>query len=253
MKELKQVELMAIDMDGTLLDDEGKISEENIQAIQKAKRQGIDVVISTGRPFEFSYEQAKFLGLDSYLISVNGGQIWSMDQELLVQHTFSSNQVESLWSFGHQHDLYMWMVAEEEMFRQSSRPKDFSEFNWIKVGFGKLSKTSYQEVLEHLTHYPNLEISSSSESNIEVNALGVNKAEALKYVCQLSQIKIQNTVSFGDNLNDLEMIEASGFGVAMGNARQEVKDKADYITLKNTENGVAYVIEKILKQQNLRD
>lgn len=253
MKELKQVDLIAIDMDGTLLDNEGNVSEQNKQAIQKAKNLGIDVVLSTGRPFQFSYDYAKSLGLDTYLIAVNGAQIWSMDQELLTQVTFSSEQAKSLWEFGNKHHIYMWMVAAEEMFRHSSRPKDFSDFQWIKVGFGKLTETSYHAVLDHLASYSDLEVSSSSESNIEVNALGVNKAAALKYLCELSQINIQNTVSIGDNLNDLKMIEAAGFGVAMGNSRKEVKDKADYITLKNTENGVAYVIEKILQRQDLRE
>lgn len=248
MRELRQVELIAIDMDGTLLDDEGVVSESNKQAIQKAKQAGIDVVISTGRPLSLSYNYAKSLGLDSYLITVNGAQIWQMNKTLLYQETFSSEQAEALWDFGHKNELYMWMVAAEEMFRHSARPENFSEFNWIKVGFGKLTDQTYPIVTDYLSGFPDLEISSSSISNIEVNALGVNKGEALKYICDLKQIDLKNTVCFGDNLNDLKMIEMAGFGVAMENARQAVKDQADYVTLKNTEDGVAHVIEMILEK-----
>lgn len=98
------------------------------------------------------------------------------------------------------------------------------------------------EVLKELKEYKELEITNSSPINIEVNALGINKAAALAKVSEKLGFTMENVMAMGDSLNDIAMIEKAGVGVAMGNAQDIVKETADWVTDLNTENGVAKAI-----------
>ena len=85
----------------------------------------------------------------------------------------------------------------------------------------------------------------TAKNNIEINNINANKGNAIWMLADYLGVPRENTVSFGDALNDLSMIKAAGTGVAMANACDEIKEAADFITLSNDEDGVAYGIEKI--------
>ncbi|MNI76727.1 Sugar phosphatase YidA [compost metagenome] len=91
-----------------------------------------------------------------------------------------------------------------------------------------------------------LEITNSSPSNLEINPLGINKASGIREVCKLLGLEMSQVVAVGDSLNDLAAIQQSGFGVAMGNAQEVVKQEADAVVATNNNDGIAEVIQKYI-------
>lgn len=98
---------------------------------------------------------------------------------------------------------------------------------------------------ELVRHYPDLSICKSSVKFLEIMNGAATKGNALRYLCQAMRIPPEETVSFGDNFNDIGMLEAAGLGVAMGNAPEEVKRHADRVTLDNDHEGVRAVLEEL--------
>ena len=123
-------------------------------------------------------------------------------------------------------------------------PEKIHDSQWLKFGFDTNDESIRQIIMDELVSKGTFEISNSSPTNIEVNAMGVNKAKAIKLVCSLLDISMENVMAVGDSLNDLAMISEAKMGVAMGNAQEIVKEKADWITATNEEDGVAKAIRK---------
>ncbi|HLR60033.1 MAG TPA: Cof-type HAD-IIB family hydrolase [Pseudogracilibacillus sp.] len=244
----EEIKLIAIDMDGTLLNTNNQVSSYTKKAITRAQNEGIKIVLSTGRPLSFCYDYHSELGLTTDLVTANGAQIWTSDKQLLTERTFESKFAEELWQYGDMNDYYMWMVATQEMFRNSSRPINFHEHKWIKLGFGRLNKEQKDSVFVKMLEYPELEVTSSSRSNIEVNDRHVNKASGLKVICDRLGITFDNMIAIGDSLNDKSMLEAAQIGVAMGNAIPEIKEVSNVITDTNDADGVAKIINHLLNE-----
>ena len=123
-------------------------------------------------------------------------------------------------------------------------PEDLFSQEWIKFGFHIEEDEIRESVLKELQDKGLFEISNSSLKNIEVNALGINKAVGLQKVCDLLGISMDNVMAVGDSLNDIAMITEAGLGIAMGNAQETVKEAADDVTGTNQDSGVAQAIEK---------
>src|SRR6478752_5856504 len=204
--EKKEFKLIALDMDGTLLNNQQEISKENREAIAKAQEQGVHVVLSTGRSLLTCREYAQSLELSSYLITVNGSEIWDESGQLVERKL---------------------IVASQE---------------WLKFGYDIPDDALREEVLKQIAGISDFEISNSSLTNLEINALGINKAKGIMTVCERLGISMDEVIAMGDSLNDMAMIEAAGCGIAMGNAQEAVKEAADWVTDTNVNNGVAKAI-----------
>ena len=94
--------------------------------------------------------------------------------------------------------------------------------------------------------FPSLSISRSSDILVEVNAAGVSKAVALRAFCDAKGIRVEDTLAFGDNYNDLEMLRAAGLGVAMGNAPDDIRDIAGFVTSDNDHDGIACALRTLM-------
>ncbi|TYR81879.1 HAD family phosphatase [Priestia megaterium] len=228
-------------MDGTLLNEKGEISEANWQAIAEAEEKGIHVVLSTGRSRSTSIEFAESLKLSSYLINVNGSEIWDGSGNLVERTILHGDYIQTMWDLTQQHNLAFWAVTSEKIWREDF-PADVSAHEWLKFGYDIPDDQLRKQILETLSENKELEITNSSPTNIEVNALGINKAKALMTVCNLLNISMDEVIAMGDSLNDIAMIKEAGCGVAMGNAQDIVKDAADWVTGTNREDGVAQAI-----------
>ncbi|MFC7319620.1 Cof-type HAD-IIB family hydrolase [Halobacillus campisalis] len=243
----KDIKLIALDMDGTLLNSGETVSEANYKAIKKAKDQGIHVVLSTGRSLERCQEIAESLGRSSYIVTINGGEIYNDKFELVDQTVLDAALVERLWELKEEHDVHYWSTTVQGQFNSSENfEKEINEYDWLKFGFDIQDDEIRQVVLDELQNNEALEISNSSPTNIEVNPSGVNKAAALLKVCERLDIEMENVMAVGDSLNDMAMIKEAGIGVAMGNAQEDVKNEAAWVTSTNDEDGVAEAIERIL-------
>lgn len=242
----RDIKLIALDMDGTLLNSKLEVSEANKEAIKKAQAQGVKVMLATGRWIEFCYPYTEDLGLHTYIVTVNGGEIWTGDKELLERHTHEQSLMEKMWKLGKKLDTNMWCVATDHIFNVDEDPDDIYAHEWLKIGYTTTDMAKLDQIRKELSVYDELELTNSLPTNIEVNPLGVNKASSVEKVCQRLGITMDEVMAVGDSLNDIKMIEQAGLGVAMGNAQQKIKDVADVVTDKNENSGVAQAIMKFI-------
>ncbi|MGP7815605.1 Cof-type HAD-IIB family hydrolase [Niallia sp. 01092] len=240
-KNHRNIKLIALDMDGTLLNNKGEITEENRQAIKEAQDKGIHVVLSTGRSIATCKEHAESLLLKTYLVTVNGSEIWDWQGNLIERNLVEAEHVEWMWELSKKNKATIWAISCGELWRDEM-PKDISALDWLKFGFHIEDDQIRASVMKELQDKGVFEISNSSPVNIEVNALGINKAKGLKTVCEKLHISMDQVMAVGDSLNDISMIKEAGLGIAMGNAQEIVKETADKVTATNEENGVANAI-----------
>lgn len=242
----KNIKLIALDMDGTLLQSDHEVSIANQEAIKKAMDKGIHVMISTGRWLDYCYDYAERLQLNNYIVTVNGGEIWTPEKKLLERHTHKPEVMEKMWKIGRKYDVTMWLVSTEQSYRSDNYPTDFYKEEWLKIGYTTEDLATLDKIRGELAQFEGLELTNSLPTNIEVNPLGVNKANGLKRVCQELDIKMDEIMAVGDSLNDIKMIEQAGLGIAMGNAQDSIKEVADYVTDTNNNDGVAKAIERFI-------
>ncbi|MFP3666154.1 Cof-type HAD-IIB family hydrolase [Priestia aryabhattai] len=239
--EKKEFKLIALDMDGTLLNNQQEISEENRAAIAKAQEQGVHVVLSTGRSLLTCREYAQSLQLSSYLITVNGSEIWDESGQLVERKLIDASHIEKMWNLTQNHKLNFWAVTTDKVWRDEF-PEDIASQEWLKFGYDIPDDALREEVLKQIAGISDFEISNSSLTNLEINALGINKAKGIMTVCDRLGISMDEVIAMGDSLNDMAMIEAAGCGIAMGNAQEAVKEAADWVTDTNVNSGVAKAI-----------
>ncbi len=243
----KDIKLIALDMDGTLLNNEHEISPENQAAIKKAKDQDIHVVISTGRSLSTCQEIIEPLGESAYLVTINGGEIYDQDFNLIERNLFDPKDVRKLWDLTQKHQAFFWSSTVQGRFNtEEPFEKEVEDYGWIKYGFNFEDEELRETVLEELKVHNSFEVTNSSPLNLEINPAGINKATALRKVSKWLDLTMDNVMAIGDSLNDIAMIHEAGFGVAMGNAQDVVKDEANWVTGTNLEHGVAQAIEHVL-------
>lgn len=240
----QDIRLVALDMDGTLLNDDQEISQANREAITKAKENGVHIVLSTGRPFMHAEDYARSLQLNSFIITVNGGEIWDSNGNLLERTLLQVEQIKMMWDLKKLHNTKFWALTVDKAFRNEF-PEDIalSEHQWLKFGFDVEDDEVRNMILQELNKQ-RLQVTNSSPTNLEVNPYGISKANALEKVCKRIGITMENVMAMGDSLNDIAMIESAGLGVAMGNAQETVKKAANWVTNTNEEDGVAMALIK---------
>ncbi|AIE60287.1 Cof-type HAD-IIB family hydrolase [Bacillus methanolicus] len=238
------IKLIALDMDGTLLNEKCEVPEENREAIKEAMEKGIHVVLSTGRSLLTCRDYAQSLELSSYLITVNGSEIWGPDGEIVERNLIDSELIKWLWDLSQTYKTYFWAVSTDKVYSRELSPEQIAASKWLKFGFDVEDDNVREIILNELKAMGKFEISNSSHTNIEVNPIGINKAKAIRKVCDFLGISMDHVMACGDSLNDIAMIKEAGLGIAMGNAQDIVKEAADYITETNEEAGVAKAIRK---------
>ncbi|TBL71538.1 Cof-type HAD-IIB family hydrolase [Paenibacillus thalictri] len=235
--------LIALDMDGTLLNEDKAISEGNRKAIQAAKAAGVTVVLSTGRNLHNIMAYIDELALSSPVVTVNGGEVWETPEKLQKRTTLDHRLVERMREIALRQDSWFWAYSVEGVFNKNNWiEKPISELEWLKFGYHIENPEALASIRAELESWDVLEITNSHPFNLELNPKGVSKASGLQDVCELLGIEMSQVVAVGDSLNDMSMIRQAGLGVAMGNAQEEVKREAGFITSSNEEDGVARVI-----------
>ena len=271
----ESIRLIALDLDGTLLDTQKCLSDENRAALTRAARAGIHIVPTTGRFFDGMPEAVRALPFIRYAITINGAEVADRQTgEELYQANIPLGRALELMRYLDTlpviYDCYQdnagWMsehlkaridgMVKDPHFRKMLHElrKPVPELKAFvgergrdvqKIQFFIPTPELRQELLKTLPEmFPDLAVSSSVSENIEVNAAGATKGKALLGLAKRLGIPREGTMAFGDGLNDLSMLEAAGIGVAMENACAEAKAAADYITLSCDDHGVARAIEK---------
>lgn len=262
--------LVALDMDGTLLDENKTITNENINAIKKAKEKGTTVVIATGRPKAgvIKYcEDLKGNG-DEYLINFNGAVVINYNTNEIISETLLEiEDLKYLYDLSikynvniHAFDQYQKLITpknskytevEATLNQIETHIVDFNKVNdrIIKVMF--IDEPDYlQSVIDKLPHeiYDKYTVVRSAPFFLEFLNKEVDKWNAVLALGNHLGIKKEEIICMGDAGNDLGMVEKAGLGIAMENAFPEVKKAAKFITKSNNESGVAYAITKFILQ-----
>jgi 5-amino-6-(5-phospho-D-ribitylamino)uracil phosphatase len=238
--------LLALDMDGTLLNDEQLITPKTVEWIKKAVEAGVHVCLSTGRAFRSALPYAEQLGLETPMVTVNGSEIWRAPHELYRRSLMDPQLIKKMHAMALEYDIWYWAYSLNEVHNKRNWDGNVENHEWLKFGYQTENDEIRHKVLMRLQDMGGLEITNSSPHNLEINPLGVNKATGIKDVCKLLGIKMSQVVAVGDSLNDLAVIQQAGLGVAMGNAQETVKQEADVVVASNNNDGIAEVIQKYI-------
>jgi len=239
---MTRYKLLALDMDGTLLNEAKEISADNKRAIAEAQAAGVTVMLATGRGIRSIMPYVEELGLTSPIVAVNGSEVWSSPDTLLRRQLMDPEHVRRLHALAVRHDTWWWAYAVDRLYNRDEWTEELERVEWLKFGFYYEDVRILAEVRNIVEGWNELEVTNSHPYNIELNPLGVSKASGLAAVCELLGIAMDEVVAMGDSENDVAMLRAAGLGVAMGNAQDSVKLLADRVTVTNEEHGVAEVI-----------
>ena len=274
---MHKIKLIALDLDGTLLDAEKRMPAENAAALERAAGEGIEIVPATGRFFRGMPQIVKDLPYVHYVISVNGAEVYDVAR----RKTLCSAEIpweravavmERLDALDVLYDCYQngwgWMTqafydrAEQyaanvhslDMIKNLRTPvpelkavlrERAAGVQKIQIFFRDMDLRA--EMLKTLpAEFPDLVVTTSIVNNIEFNSREATKGVALKKLAAALGISVNETMAFGDDRNDITMLETAGIGVAMGNAEEEVKRAADFVTCDCGDGGVARAMKHFL-------
>jgi len=262
--------LICIDMDGTLLDDKGKISEENMEAIKKAYDKGIMIAIATGRGVTSAEYHLGLIGVEGMIIALNGSYIKERGSNIFIfKCPLTMSEVKNIYEVVERHDIKAYFntidtsisnrkIVEEVINRykgQGSKIQFCENIATLEKFNGEILKVSiinennielFNRVKKELKDMEMFEVVDSNTDYVEIMKNGCSKGRAVKMLAEIIGITRDEVVCIGDNENDIAMIEYAGLGIAMGNGCELLKKQADYITDTNFNSGVAKAINKIL-------
>lgn len=269
--EIPQYRAIALDLDGTLTNNAKEVTPATRKALLKAQSLGVHIILASGRPTYGIDPVANCLNLEQtggYVLSYNGGKIidWKNKNEIYSQHLpkdviptiykYAKDKEYALLGYVDNHivtespdDQY---VIEESRINKMEIKKVDNLLQNIESNPTKLlmtgSPTDMIKAEEQLRDIldTKMDVFRSAPFFIELVPKGIDKALSLQRLLGKLNLTSQDLMAFGDGYNDLSMLRFAGLGVAMANAAPEVRGEADYVTLSNEEDGVAYAIKKFL-------
>jgi Cof subfamily protein (haloacid dehalogenase superfamily) len=267
---MDDIRIIALDLDGTLLDSDKNLSEANRAALAAAAAKGILVVPTTGRFFGMMPPAVRDLPFVRYAITVNGAQVYDRETDTaIVREELPLEQALAIMryldGFDVIYDCYqdnwgrmtraMQEKAEEyaqcphyvKMIREFRKPYPDLKEHLAEQGrdvqkimlFARDPAVRDRILADIQTHFDDLAVSTSTFNNLEINVATAHKGRAIERFAAHFGWTLANCMAFGDGLNDLSMVKMAGTGVAMANAAPEVLAAADYVTLSNDDDGVA--------------
>jgi HAD-superfamily hydrolase, subfamily IIB len=264
--------LIAIDMDGTLLKDDKSLSDVTKKSLKRAQELGVKIVLTSGRPIQGIKNYLDELELtreDDYVIGLNGALICKTSDYSVVSSNatltgkdlkYIYNKVKSLNTYVHAftnegdlvNKISKFSDNEEKRLNIKIKQVDFLEDVSDNDEILKVVLEEEKGVLDRITAnipkelFAEYTVIRSVDFMIEFMNKDCNKASGLEKLGEYLGITKEEIIAIGDADNDIEMIEYAGLGVAMRNAKEEIKGIADFVTKSNEEDGVAFVIEKFI-------
>lgn len=259
--------LIFIDSDETLKKSDGTISERVKTAIQKNKKAGNIIIICTARPRYQTIEVMKSSGANNIIVSSNGSEIYDSSTNKVIFNSFiDKDLVIKMVEIAYDKDIRLILTTEniEYVTKDVRNPKQklLSNNNYVSelsmcdtkqcMFIDKKSKDIYK-IMDILSTSSKLHIVDEINENspykekwFSVANSNCSKGNALKIVSKYLNIPIKNTIAIGNDKNDISMFEEAGISVVVANASDDIKNKADYVTLSNDEDGVAIFLEKLI-------
>lgn len=266
--------LMAMDMDGTLLNSSSRVSKRTYEALKKAEDKGVKIVLATGRLYKSAIYYAENLGLKNAIITSNGALIHDIDGNIIYENNLSDSSALEIMETIEKYNLYYHLYTTDSVYSKTinkeilsryyadfegnliigtNKFKEFQDilgngnkFNKILVADNTDTREKLRALEKDLLRIKGIEVTSSWVNNLEMMNKNVSKKTAVMYLCESLNINPEEVITIGDNENDIPMIEYAGLGIAMNNGLDIVKERADYITDTNDNDGVAKAIEKFI-------
>lgn len=264
------LQLVALDLDGTLLNSAHDLSPRTEAAVGTIRDRGVRVILASGRMPGSMVPYARQLHLEEPLIAYNGALVrWDRTGEVLHHIPVPADWALQVMDFARQESLHLNLYFEDVWYspadsewaqlyaRRTRQTPVFRAdlYEWaagreptkiICIGPPSRIQTALQLWRERAG--PALYVTTSEPEYLEFMNPNVSKGVALQRLCARLGIPLASTMAFGDNLNDRPLLETAGYGVAMGNSAPEVQAVADRVTGTNDEDGVAQVLEEWLAQ-----
>lgn len=286
---MSNFKLIAIDIDGTLLNSKGELTEKTLNSIKKCHENGIKVCLCTGRNIKNTIKLAKKLNNDMPFVCGDGTIFYdTKNDNIISEYKLSEDTFTTIMTEAINHNVYLEFCTKKYYIKYV-KDKKLSKFS-----YGMVSKTlrqkfreyfiisvryvkNYNKFIKDFKNNINQMIIAGEQNDLEVikkfmdsnNFLDVDirtdlwdkyifvvpknctKAYGLDILSKHFNIPIENMIAIGDQMNDIDMIKRAGLGIAMGNAHDEIKKNAKFITKKNDEDGVSYAIEKFIFSNEL--
>ena len=262
--------MIVLDLDDTLLRDDHTISPRTKEALMQAQEMGVKVVLASGRPTFGMQSIASELELSkygSYILSFNGGKIINCETgEEIFSSTLSREEVHGLYEISRREGVHIHTYLGDEIVTEDDN--EFSRIESGLIGLPVRVVDSFKEAVSEpvvktlMVYEPDrlqeveaklqeelgdqFSVMRSKPYFLEFTELGVTKGTSLKQLIDVCGIKQEEVIAIGDSFNDQAMIEFAGLGVAMGNAHEEIKAIADYVTDTNMNDGVAKVVDEFI-------
>ena len=290
--------LVAVDLDGTLLNSYGIVTQETINTIKKVIESGVEVVIASGRPIDSIKTIAKEIGSENYFIGGNGAIVYDIKKQKPIYERYMNKQkVLEIIKICEENSISYNVYTNQTILATSLKynvlyyhkenlkkeddkrtninivndmykhVKEMNEEKFLKITICDENESVFKSIMRKIkkvTGIDILEVSHMSRKIIrqgteeipieyyytEISLENVDKWNAIEYLIEKLNIKPEEVITFGDNVNDKEMIENAGCGVAMEGSTPVITKVAKKMAKSNNEDGVAKILQKCYKNIN---
>lgn len=284
--------LVAVDLDGTLLNSYGIVTEATKETIKQIIKKGTDVIIASGRPIDSIRTIAKEIDSKNYFIAGNGALIYDMkNNETIYEKVLNTKKVLQIIDLCEKNSIFYNIYTEDTIltktlkfnvlyyYKENLRKDDENKTKitvvenikdyiknsqnkkFLKITICDESKTVFDSIIKKLKNISDIEVlevshmtrktikQGTEETEVsyfytEISLKNVNKWGAIEFLLEKLKLKKEEVIAIGDNMNDKEMIENAGVGVAMAQSTPRVIQIADYVTDDNEHEGVKKALEK---------
>lgn len=266
--------IIALDLDGTLTNSEKNITPRTFDALMKAQREGVRLVLASGRPtfgIAALANQLQLADYGGYVLSYNGGRIidWC-EKTVIFSQVVDQKLVPILYDFAEKAQIPIVTYLSEAILASKNEGEYLAEearINGMPVVVAQNFVEEAMQIAGGSTKFlipgepeqliqlesemkaalsEQMEVFRSAPFFLELPPKGIDKAQSLQRLLTHLGLERESLMAFGDGFNDLSMIQFAGKGVAMANAVEEVKSIADFVTTSNEEDGIAHALEQLL-------
>ncbi|MFI3284615.1 MAG: HAD family hydrolase [Erysipelotrichaceae bacterium] len=260
------IKLAVFDIDGTLYDHKHQcIYESSIKAIKNLKKQGVKIVIATGRP-HFSVNDELFAVEPDYLIGFNGHIVLNQENQIISSMRLDGEEVHKIYQHTVDHkwpaifkfedacyiyeygDAFVWIDLMKDAYEIFKFKKNQFDRHLSSPPVNIIVNTTPDQIEELRVLCPNADIIKGDGSDFEILRKGVNKSTGIEVIMQELKIDWEEVFAIGDSSNDKEMVSKAKYGCAVGDAIDELKAIAKYVTKPISEDGIAEIINKLFNK-----
>lgn len=279
--------LIAIDIDGTLLNSKSELTNDTIEVLRQASERGIYIVLTSGRMTSVIKEFCRKIGADKFLIAENGASIVDLrTDEIIYKKYIPKKVVLDIVDMCEENNIYYMIYTNKELIvknlkhmalffykqnyninaRLETHIANRKYIELVKDDFTKImicdeDRAIYNSIVNKLKKISDIDVVDIphistkvlnigtakkviSYSYADISAQGTNKWSAIENLITMLEIRSEEVIAIGDNINDIQMIKNAGLGVAMSNGSPAVKEIADEVAPSNDDDGVAYIVKK---------